>query len=296
MDASIKEAGLFRRFVAFLVDILLLLIPFFLLSQFLIGPAMADALGNDALTADLRAYQVATGLFREGQDGNYYLYSFDPDGPSAYPSDSSSESDYAYDKLPEGKETYEAYYDLSWHYVVEVLPTYEESDGLFQPLTYTLSNGETANVGEFASYGYSDYFAQNFLGLPTRDEVSSAIERNGVSESALSGDSEYFKYALLESGEAADFSSRPILQDRYRELADAGDEETLKELALYFFDLDKGGSSYGDLGVYGKAVSLAIGSDENSTQTYYNSIVSLLNSKAWLALLPAYLPFAFLDF
>ena len=41
MDASIKEAGLFRRFVAFLVDFLLLLVPFLLLSQFLIGPAMA---------------------------------------------------------------------------------------------------------------------------------------------------------------------------------------------------------------------------------------------------------------
>lgn len=299
MDASIKEAGLFRRFVAFLVDFLLLLVPFLLLSQFLIGPAMANALGNDALTSDLKTYQQATGLFREGQDGNYYLYSYDPNGPSAYPAVSGSSSlpsDYQYDKLPEGEETYEAYYRLAWHYVVEVLPTYAESDGLFQPITYTLSNGDSATVGEFTSYGYSDYFAQNFFGLPTRDEVNSSIERNGVTEKGLSGDSEYFKYALSESGDAADFAARPVLQAKYQELVDAGDKDTLKELALYFFDLDKGGSSYGDLGVYGKAVALAIGSDENPTQTYYNGIVSRLNSNAWLALLPAYLPFAFIVF
>ncbi len=292
MSTDLKEAGLFRRFLAFVIDLAIILIPFGILSSLVSGPYMGEALGNTSLRDDLSEYLLDTGLFLLRHDeetgetlgAEFYNYRLPGDDASA----STDGAGFPYDELPEGKEAYESYFEMTWHYVTEVLPTYVDDDR-FQAVGYSLANGEEAHVGDYASFGYLDYFAQNFLELPSREAVGDATD-----EKSRAGESQFFAYALNEGGTAVDFSARPVLQAEYQAKVDAGDADTLESLALYFLDTSEG--SYEAMGVYGKAIAMSLGQDEGKSQTYYASIQNKMSINSWLSNLVVYLPFAFIVF
>ena len=177
MDSAVKEAGLFRRFVAFIIDLAIVAGVWALLSLLVTSRFLAPALGTDRLEEDRIGYLTDVGLFpiEYGEGGEIAgidpYYYFNPD-----PSSDAKEDDNgnAYDELPVGFEyAYEAYFALAYQYVVETLPTYEE-DPRFSPVPVPGEEGKL--VGELSYYTYLDYFAQEFFGLPSRTEVDYAAD------------------------------------------------------------------------------------------------------------------------
>lgn len=292
MDSSLKEAGLFRRFVAFIIDLAIVAGVWALLSLLVTSRFLAPALGTDRLEEDRIGYLTDVGLFpiEYGESGEITgidpYYYFNPDPSSDAKED---ENGNAYDELPVGFEyAYEAYFDLAYQYVVEMLPTYEE-DPRFSPVPVPGEEGKL--VGELSYYTYLDYFAQEFFGLPSRTEVDYAADDDPT---RLSGDSEYYQYQTMEDGFTPNFDVAPVLRPTIQEKVDAGDKAMLENLALYF--LNPSSSDISNMGVYGHAVAMALGSDDNPSQTYYTNVLNDINTINWIATLPAYLPINFIVF
>lgn len=299
MDAKLKQPTYMRRFIAFLIDLILLVLCTVIVYSAFTSTFMVEALGGSTLDREMLNFAADTGLYsvEYDEEGNplrlttgnaYIVYEYNPQTSTSINSDGEeitiiTQEDYGY----------LMYEDLMWNFWTgfyleddRMDPISAEGELVEKPLSTSDPN--------FVIYGR--YFSQIFMGLP---ELTASQEEENWLEFSLTHDdweeelqdsSGFYRYSLNEEG-YVDYSLPPTLTERALEgLAGSSNSQWIASLTDHFFDA----STY--TGVYRDLADWTVGSHTYSTQRYYLSRYSLLNQYIYYALLTAYLPFLLIFF
>jgi Predicted membrane protein/domain len=275
MNTHVKEASFLKRFFAYVVDIMLVIIPTILLYNFVTSTYLFNSIGGDKKTSEMYAFATDSGLLKANYSSTdsskiigVGLYAF------ADTKDASS---------IEGGQTqagYQEYYSRFWYYYTTFL--YQDSTTNHRAVAL-----QDTYKTDFTADQYYTYAEVALMGLPKEPEKITVL-----TEANLTGTSPYFKYALNDAGTAVDIHKMPILQDLFQSKVDSGTASALTSLNTYFYDA----SSSTATGLYANAVYDLTGQASTSVQTYYSERLNTVNYDIWLCLIVAFLPLQLIFF
>ncbi len=276
------NAPYWKRLLSYAIDMVLSIGIGFILYTFVTSNFLYTNLGGFEAEQNLCRYSDESGLVsvKKNDDGTY-----NKSGPSIYQykaSDADTSSNYV--DPPNGKQAYEAYYDMVYDYYTVKLPqALSSSDSDY----IVLKDGDGK---EFTSVDdYKKYFNQTIFSLPALEDLSKIDEANRSSQS-----NSYFCLALNEAGDAVDPLAKPVLKSEYAAKVAASDADTLKTLRNFFYDSTAKDTT--SVGKYYDAVLDMTGSSSTSVQTYYKTQTSLITSAQAVCQVVAFIPMIFVFF
>ena len=293
MDAKLKPANYFRRFVAFIIDLALLIFCTVILYSSVTSTFLFDYLGGSKASQKMIEFTSQTNLFaieynEEGEplSASYLSYAYNPQ--STVSIDSSSQEVTIITQEDYGYKMYEkAIYDFWTGFYLE--------DDRLLPLTI---DGEEvpkpSSLEDPLFKEYGKYLLEEFYGLPKLTE--SQLEQNWGEfslthenwEEELDEENGFYRYSLGEDG-YIDFTLAPSLTSRAIEgLNGNSDSQWVSSLADFFND------GVGE-GVYCALADWTIGSG-SSPQTYYRNLYNEFNRYIYVAFAVAYAPFLLIFF
>jgi uncharacterized RDD family membrane protein YckC len=250
-NTRLKPSGFGRRVGAYLIDSIIVVIAYILLSSFWGSKGLSEQMGINAQYSERNDYLTSSQLYIES-DSSIGLVGVD--------SSSSSSSTDAVTAV------YGKQYDAVWYAYTSFYPTNSHIDSV-------TANGESYTPSEYYTV---KHFEVDILGLPDPDTVTDVTV-----ESNLYGDSKYYKYALNDAGTAIDASKQPVLQTSFQTLADKGDNTTITALNAYFYAVDSS-SNYSGLLV--NAAQLLVG------QSWYTNLTTQISYTTWAIQAICFLP------
>ena len=259
---EIKEAGFGKRFLAFILDAVVVAISAVLLFSYVTSTHMFNAMGGETILNEAVAFQLDTGLYRKNASDQLELNTFFAD----YKRTSSGESG----PTTQSGYGYENYMKIVYEFYTEFLPG-DHSDDPYKidDVTFTKS-GETLTKSASEYYTWS-YFCEDILGLPKADSIKDFTSEDNYSFS-------YYRYVLNEEGNAVDTTKCPVIKTSFQNKIDGGDYETISSITKDFYDPSAKSGKYAD------ATTLVI------HQSYYNDRGQQYSKLQWVSLLVAFLP------
>lgn len=286
---KLVESGMGKRFFAILLDIVIFMVPSYLIASYGIIPAYTQRDGGSfSLMQDAYSLMEETHLFAVSKSsgtytGTNYYYLADTGnvvtpGEASYSSGSASST--ASD--PSG-DAYIYYHDMVYHYYTVFLPKVldEYKDTSFID-NYVDSEGNPyTSVDQYRTFYY-----ETALGLPSvaTFNATAVDARDALTDG-------YFTYDTMEdeSGNVvADTNAPAVLKESYRVSAENNrNATTLANLNTYFFD----SSSSTPAGVYGEACNNFVGSGSKGVnQTFYSGAAQWYSSESLAAFMFIYFP------
>lgn len=279
MNTHVKEAGFLKRFFAYVVDALLVILPTILLYNFVTSNVLFKALGGNKSTDEMYSFALDSTLLKasySSSDSTKILgvgvYSF---------ADTKDASSIETGQTEAG---YQEYYKRVWYYYTQFIYEDSTTKGRAVPLKNTTFNTT------FTAEDYYTYF-DSLMGLPSPSQVVLTGDSD-KDDAILAGESPYFKYALNDAGTAVDIHKMPVLQKLFQGKVDAGTSSSLTTLKAYFYDT----SSNSPTGLYATAVYDLTGQSTTSLQTYYSERLSQQNYDIWLCAAVVYAPLQLIFF
>lgn len=280
---NLQESGLGKRFLAIMFDIALFLVPSYLLSSYVIGPAYTKRDGGSySLMQKAFSLMDETGLFTMTKSGTEYtngnFYYFSDTGNSVY-SDGSyafSNSSLASDPANDG---YLHYHDMVYGYYTVYLPKILDDPtgyhGYIQ--SYVDADGNAFTTKE----QYRTFYYVTVMGLPSVETFNATTDP--TARAALST---YYTYQVDENGNART-DVPAVLNSSTQALVDARNTDILSNLLLHFFNTSN--STY--TGIYAEACYNFMGSGSKGVnQTYYSNTYNWYANESLAAFLFIYMP------
>lgn len=291
-NKRIKIATYGRRTLSYVIDIGIVTIVAAILYGNVTQTFMYESMGGKELEADMRTYSNATGLFEETDEG----FSIIVKSYTGMPHEEELDKDGNVITPAQEKHGYLLYLETIHDFYTDFLYNYEDAVTITKTVT---SGGQTTTVPYMRPWDenatnedYVDHFNQIVMGLPTTVDYERVYDTTvAADEALLSGDSEYFRYAVDETGKIDKFAL-PELQTKPQRDLDDGDDVTANALRNIFL---QEGDANGD-GLYMDAAIYALGWDDTGEQTYYPSLENARRFIAWANFIPAYVPIYFIIF
>lgn len=250
-NTRLKPSGFGRRVGAYLIDSIIVVIAYILLSTFWGSKGLSETMGINNLYSERNDFLTSSKLYVEGSSSI---------GLVGVDSSSSSTSSEAVSPV------YEKQYEAVRYAYTTFYSTNSHIDDV-------VVNGKTYSPSDYYTI---KHFNVDILGLPDPETITDvSVEAN------LYGDSKYYKYALNDAGTAVDTSKAPILQTSFSTLASKGDNTTIKALNAYFYAVD---SSSNYTGLLTTAAKLLVG------QSWYNSVTTQISYTSWAVQAICFLP------
>jgi uncharacterized RDD family membrane protein YckC len=250
-NTRLKPSGFGRRVGAYLIDSIIVIIAYILLSSFWGSKGLSETMGINAKYSERNDFLTSSKLYVEG-DSSIGLVGVDTSSSST----SSEAVTAVYDKQYEAvRYAYTTFYPTNSH------------------IDDVVVNGETFLPSDYYTV---KHFNVDILGLPDPDTITDVtVEAN------LYGDSKYYKYALNDAGDAVDISKAPVLQASFQTLASKGDNTTITALNSYFYAVD---SSSNYTGLLVNAAKLLV------AQSWYTNLTTQVSYTSWAVQAICFLP------
>lgn len=282
MNTNIKEAGFFKRLLAYLIDGGLVVVTTMILYNTVTANYMFDSMGGNERYDEFFSFCEDSHLIGMTKDSsgkntgiNYLMYNADENA-----SGSSSSTSTTTTQTVAG---YTYYLDAIWSYYTDFVPTDTRTTKFFTSIT---TGGVTTNV-PFEKADYYSYVCTTLFSLPTIDEANTS--GNGGSDKNT-----YFVYDKNPEGKF-DNTLKPVINDTYKAKVAATDTATAAktELQNYFFNTS--GTTYS--GVYYNAVLNLQGNDKTDfSQSYYTEKSGEVGYLQWLCLIVVFIPLQLIFF
>lgn len=290
MNTHTKEASFIKRFIAYVIDALCVIILTVILYNFVTSNFLFKAMGGANAASEMNTYSVESSLFKPTYStsnpteiSTISIYTFaDQKSDSTAPSDQT-------------KSGYEEYYDRFWTFYTDFI--YKDSNSTKRTTAFVNSSTITGDT-PFTEDDYFSYVEMQLMGLPDPTKITLTGDA-ATDEALLKGTNKYFKYDLNQTGTTVDIHKRPILQIAVQTQVNSSDPANiLKSLNTYFYDSTGTNSDYG---LYGNAASYLMGNTStfvphSPTQTYYSTRYSQQNYDIWMCALVPFLPLQFIFF
>lgn len=285
MNTHIKEASVGKRFLAYFLDMAMVLVMAGLTYGLVTSKFMFEGLHGDAARQKAYHFAADSSLVKpEDSSGNEItnLTADDTISMVAYYSFSEAKSS------TQSEPGYSLYFDKVWHYYTEFLNIAKNPDERVVGMSNSTTVSGQTTTTPFSVDDYYTYLEVALMKLPAVSTITDVRQESQLQQTKSSDtDPVYFKYDLNDAKTAVDIHKKPVLVASYQTLVDASDATACASLQKYMYNASGTTGS----GLYYNAFLDMQGSSKGSGQTFYADNYSQYNMVLWECLLVAFMPF-----